>query len=449
MSIFTKVMQGAADLANAWYVRITDGTNVLGTGTHPVRTDPTGTTTQPVSASSLPLPTGAATESTLSTVNGKVPALVSGRVPVDGSGVTQPVSASSLPLPTGAATETTLAAVKAKTDNIPSLGQAAMASSVPVAIASDQSTIPTKIEDDYGFEVECTPMDELRVTTMVRLVGATFVGTTIDPNFWTSTTGGTTGTNTQANGELTLSSGTNAAGSAIMQTVRRARYIGSASNRYRSQIRLNNTGVADNVRRWGAFDGTDGCYFELDGTTLYAVVLKASTPTRHDITASSPTLTVNNTWEIYYTNGKVYFAVNGDLVHTHVASATSWAATLNLPARMSSINAGSTTDCTIVCRVATIVRFGPLSTETTSCRVTTAGTMICKYGPGRLHRITINNPSGTLISVYDNTAGSGTLIAVINTPAVANPVTLTYDLPFSTGLTVVSTGTWDATVIYE
>lgn len=36
--------------------------------------------------------TGFATESTLSTLNGKIPSLVSGRTPVDGSGVTQPVS---------------------------------------------------------------------------------------------------------------------------------------------------------------------------------------------------------------------------------------------------------------------------------------------------------------------------------------------------------------------
>jgi hypothetical protein len=60
--------------------------------------------TQPISVVTLPLPTGAATESTLSALNVKFPSLVSGRVPVDGSGVTQPISASSLPLPTGAAT---------------------------------------------------------------------------------------------------------------------------------------------------------------------------------------------------------------------------------------------------------------------------------------------------------------------------------------------------------
>lgn len=67
--------------------------------------------TQPVSASSLPLPSGAATAANQATGNAslgsldtKVPSslTVSGtRLLVDGSGVTQPVSASSLPLPSG------------------------------------------------------------------------------------------------------------------------------------------------------------------------------------------------------------------------------------------------------------------------------------------------------------------------------------------------------------
>lgn len=53
------------------------------------------------------LPTGAATETTLSTLNGKIPSnltVTSTRLLVDPSGVTSPVSVSSLPLPTGAAT---------------------------------------------------------------------------------------------------------------------------------------------------------------------------------------------------------------------------------------------------------------------------------------------------------------------------------------------------------
>lgn len=44
----------------------------------------------------------------LTSLDGKAPSLVSGRVPVDGSGVTQPISAASLPLPTGAALDATL-----------------------------------------------------------------------------------------------------------------------------------------------------------------------------------------------------------------------------------------------------------------------------------------------------------------------------------------------------
>jgi hypothetical protein len=57
------VDQGAPNsLANAWPVEVTDGANVLGTAAHPIRIDPTGTTTQPISAVSLPLPANAAQE---------------------------------------------------------------------------------------------------------------------------------------------------------------------------------------------------------------------------------------------------------------------------------------------------------------------------------------------------------------------------------------------------
>jgi hypothetical protein len=95
-----------------------------GTGTNPVKVDPTGTTAQPVSATALPLPSGAATsaaqtDGTQKTQVTVLPVLPSGTNTigkvdqgtggsnawkVDGSGVTQPVSATALPLPTGAAT---------------------------------------------------------------------------------------------------------------------------------------------------------------------------------------------------------------------------------------------------------------------------------------------------------------------------------------------------------
>ena len=61
----------------------------------------------PISATGLPLPSGAATEATLAATEAKIPpglAVVGGRLIVDPSEVTQPISASTLPLPSGAST---------------------------------------------------------------------------------------------------------------------------------------------------------------------------------------------------------------------------------------------------------------------------------------------------------------------------------------------------------
>lgn len=85
--------------------------------------------TQPVSATSLPLPSGAATtanqldsialettiDSNINTIKNK---LATGTILVDGSAVTQPISATSLPLPTGAANQTTLSSINTNIDTL-------------------------------------------------------------------------------------------------------------------------------------------------------------------------------------------------------------------------------------------------------------------------------------------------------------------------------------------
>lgn len=83
--------------------------------------------------------------------------------------------------------------------------------------------------------------------------------------------------------------------------------------------------------------------------------------------------------------------------------------------------------------------------------ITTATTTTVKSGAGVLHTICVNS-LGTVAStaiVYDNTAGSGTKIATLNTLALLG--CQTYDVAFSTGLTIVSTGTIapDITVSYR
>jgi len=79
-------------------------------------------------------------------------------------------------------------------------------------------------------------------------------------------------------------------------------------------------------------------------------------------------------------------------------------------------------------------------------------TTTLKTGPGKLYRIVINNAgvSGNTLTIYDNTAASGTLVGVVDTVELNGRV-LEYNLNLQTGLTVVmATGTAaDITVVYS
>lgn len=80
--------------------------------------------------------------------------------------------------------------------------------------------------------------------------------------------------------------------------------------------------------------------------------------------------------------------------------------------------------------------------------ISTTTTTVVKSGAGILHAITINTTAAAAITVYDNTAGSGTAIATI----AASPVigsTFLYDVSFSTGLTIVTAGNSNITVSYR
>lgn len=81
--------------------------------------------------------------------------------------------------------------------------------------------------------------------------------------------------------------------------------------------------------------------------------------------------------------------------------------------------------------------------------ITGQATTTVKSGSGILHTICVNTPAATeTITIYDNTAGSGTKIGTITVYASTNPC-LTYDVNFITGLTLVTaTASSDITVSY-
>ncbi len=82
---------------------------------------------------------------------------------------------------------------------------------------------------------------------------------------------------------------------------------------------------------------------------------------------------------------------------------------------------------------------------------TAATTTVVKTGAGHFHGIMINTLVAGAITIYDNTAASGTVIAVITLPAAGAgdmPCFLPFDVAFATGLTIVTAQATDLTVTY-
>jgi hypothetical protein len=81
----------------------------------------------------------------------------------------------------------------------------------------------------------------------------------------------------------------------------------------------------------------------------------------------------------------------------------------------------------------------------------TASTTTHKSGAGVLRRVCYNfTGASSGITIYDNTAGSGSVIASITVPMTGGPACMAFDAIFSTGATSVTTGAaQDFTVMYE
>lgn len=85
-----------------------------------------------------------------------------------------------------------------------------------------------------------------------------------------------------------------------------------------------------------------------------------------------------------------------------------------------------------------------------SAHISTDATTVIKSGPGILHTICYNTPGASATAtVYDNTSAAAPILAVISLTTSDAPQCLTYDLAFTTGLTIVTAvATTDLTVSF-
>lgn len=78
--------------------------------------------------------------------------------------------------------------------------------------------------------------------------------------------------------------------------------------------------------------------------------------------------------------------------------------------------------------------------------ITTNTTTTVKSDPGVLHSIVVNTTAAGAITIYDNTAASGTKIGTLKSSIAEG--TYYFDVNFNTGLTIVTAASSDITVTY-
>ena len=395
--------------------------------------------------------------------------------------------------------------------------------------------------DEYGWTVENTYQGEMRTVTPVRLVGTQMDlesnAGAVDQNFWITSLVNSATVSVAAS-LCSITSGTNAAGSAKLASIRRARYISGLTNRFRGNFRVP-TSYASNTKRWGianysnytftitAMGGSNALvvgdiysnnsqYFTVmrtatsavttiymfgtgapSTTTLTKVIGQANSPATITFSASSnvfvvqdgalfqadgatPTLTCTlykngtptdvpfnshlgstyvlntdiHTYEIYYTNTRVFFVIDGEPLATYSASTTGWTSTMHMQIFADNVNSGNTTTTTLGLRNAAVHRLGPSASAPITKYLTAATLTVLKYGPGNVKNIMINTwANGATIDVYDSIASaSGQILSTTLTKGTGgnvNPILTCIDTDFQTGLTITMTGTLNITVNYE
>lgn len=337
---------------------------------------------------------------------------------------------------------------------LPAKGAALIAGSTPVNIASDQM-IPNKPYDvESGNYSRIDQNGRLRVTDTVRLIGGGQDSVLLDARVWSSASAsGGTITN-GGSGICTLASGTTSGGAASIVTLAKARFINATVHNYLAGVRVDQIALIGNTRRWGVFTATDGIFFELKDGVIGVITRNSSVDTR--VTSFNGTtafvLDTNfHVYEINYSYGTARFYQDGKLIHKVTALTDSICDTMNLPAAYSTLNtAGTLASGSLYARGTAVNRLGNDRQRSRFFNGNAAATTVLKSTSGTLRKIIMNRrgTASATLTIYDNTAGSGTVIATLDL-TVGGPA-FEYDIDFTTGLTIVGAGVvGDFTVVYD
>lgn len=313
-----------------------------------------------------------------------------------------------------------------------------------------------------------SPTGSAMVESTKRMVGGGFPSGSLDAVAWTATTNGAGSASGAASSIATLTSGTANSGYATLISAQKARFLYASVNNFRGTFRIPVTGGANTTRSWGAFNFgsvpaiSDGFYFNYDGSTSTlslnsingGVVTNTVSSGSFNGDVTSYTLnTVAHNFEILYQVATVYFLIDGVLLHKFSLGSSLASGDMSLYVGAVSKNSASgTVSASLEVWAMSIVRLGAAEPGPQGYHIATNSTFVIKIGPTTLHSVVVNSlgAASNTVTIYDNTAGSGTIIGIISA-STGGPGTLRYDVDLSMGLTiVVASGTAaDITVVYD
>ncbi len=200
----------------------------------------------------------------------------------------------------------------------------------------------------------------------------------------------------------------------------------------------------------GIYDGTDGVFLEWLNGALGIVVSIGGVRTRTEQAAFNGDpfvydFTVPNLWTFLYAPGGGQLYLGRLLVHTFFGSTGD---NQNFPLWARVANTGSTANLQMLINGWAMQRMGGAEIEPTYAHFSSAATLTLKTGAGTLERVLVTKrgSNNATLTLYDNTAASGVVMAVIDVSELGS---YEFDCDFATGLTAVCTNAPDVTVIYQ
>lgn len=329
--------------------------------------------------------------------------------------------------------------------------------------------VQVPFDAELGQFSAVTTRGALKTAESQRLLGASFEGSSLDTANWTQTTALTGTVVINNTGFASVETGTNAAGSASVESNTTAEFLTGSVNHLIVAIRFNNTGVASNIRRLGVFDANNGLFFELNGTTFRIVSRKSGVDTAvangSFVGSYGATFTLDtlfHTYEIYYSMGDAFFIIDKLLLHKLTASTTSFVAVTSLKNRYENSNTGSTANNTMEIRGTSVSRLGHIpGTPANPISVFVSGppstaTQLIRFGRlttsatgsfFRMEATTYTEPGSAAqrsvgsSSASDTAAGTGARTVEITyyDNTLAGPFTETITLNGTTAVNTVST----------